>query len=132
MKREVSFGWCKLLLLGVLAAALIVVTRLPEGPYYESAQLATVTIKTDEGFGSGFTVIRGDKVFVWAAAHVVEYQNTVKVKIFSRSEGRKVGFSEFNARMIARDRKKDVALLWLRAPVNLFVGMKLSDSPWEK
>lgn len=86
---------------------------------YEHAQKSTVLVKTSHGYGTGFVVQRGNRLFVFTAAHVVTQENTVAIQQVLRYENVKVGESHFSATVIARDEFLDVAILWLHAnPAN--------------
>jgi len=95
---------------------------------YEQAQNATVLIESAHGFGSGFVVQRGPRLFVWTAAHVVRECNLLKIRQVIRFEGHKVGESAFLATVIARDEKLDLALLYLDAPGNYFSPVRFSHT----
>lgn len=139
----------KLALAVVLFAASLVITGvfLPPGagpslrnlPFgenrFERAQRNTVLLQTEFAQGSGSVVARRNitgqtRLFVWTAAHVVEGVSRCDAVRVLRADGEKVGITKFTAYVLARDAKKDVALLWLVAPAELFSGIEFdSEQP---
>ncbi len=96
----------------------------PENDFLK-AQKQTVLIQTDTGSGSGVVMARENRdgktrLFVWTAAHVVSDSDNVKIRQFVRHEGRRVGSTEYSAKVIARSDSRDCALLWLDAPLDSF------------
>jgi S1-C subfamily serine protease len=107
--------------IAALVIALYVITPAPVIlNKYQVAQHSTILIESGHGYGSGFVVQRGERLFVWTAAHVVARDNVVKVRQVIRFENHKVGETVFKARVIARDTTADLALLWLDAPPSYF------------
>ncbi len=78
---------------------------------HELMQAQTVRVKTAHGQGSGFTIVRGDRVFVWTAKHVVRDIEDVEVHSQLRYRGVKAGEVVYSAHVIAR-LPCDAALLW--------------------
>jgi S1-C subfamily serine protease len=113
-------------LLGLALSALLV--SCSTANRYERAQKSTVLIQSSSGYGSGFVVQRGHRLFVWTANHVVERDNELKIRCIIRNENHKVGESSFTAKVIARDAYFDLALLWLDAPVSYFTPVEFA--PW--
>lgn len=115
---------------GVVTAALIAASAIVYTPSnrYERAQRETVLLATDDGQGSGVVVKRqsedGTRLFIWTAAHVVEGFDHATISYFIRYEGERVGRIEFQAQVIARDKAKDIALLWLHADPKYFGAAK--------
>jgi S1-C subfamily serine protease len=104
-----------------LVGVLYFITPTPVTPNkYQVAQRSTVLIESGHGYGTGFVVQRGERLFVWTAAHVVARDNVVKVRQVIRFENHKVGETTFKAIVIARDNTADLALLWLDAPPSYF------------
>lgn len=113
-------------------AAHIVGIKLGEVERYEHMQESVVLIQASGGQGSGVVVERENdkgktRAFVWTANHVVE--NDVEVKIVKgiRTEGHRAGQAEFIARVIGRDKDRDVALLWLDAPAGYFRAAEFAE-----
>jgi S1-C subfamily serine protease len=105
-------------------SAMAVTGMWPSENKFERAQRATVLLSLPDGQGSGVVVRRessdGTRLFIWTAAHVVEGFNEAKVGYFVRYQGARVGRVEFTAQVLARDKAKDIALLWLKAPPGYF------------
>lgn len=96
---------------------------------YERAQDSTaLIICPDRSSGSGVVVKRSNRLFLWTAAHVVSDCDTVAVRSYIRAEGSRVGHVEFAAKVIERNDKLDVALLWLVAPTEYFGSAIFSDA----
>jgi len=117
------------MLVGGVSVALHVNDQAPRLNKYEHAQKATVLLQTEHGYGSGFVVRRGEKLFVWTAAHVTEKVNTLQVHQVIRHGNHKVGLSTFRATVIARDETLDLALLSLDAPPSYFTSVHFSRLP---
>lgn len=101
----------------------------PASNFYVTAQLATVLVDTDDGYGSGVAIVRTDptgvrRVFVWTARHVIRGGKTFSIKLFTRVNHRKVGGMEFTARVLAELEYADAALLLTDAPAELFPAMQ--------
>ncbi len=89
---------------------------------YEQAQHKTVLIVSpDGGQGTGVVIKRGDRIFVWTAAHVVYGFDHAEARIIIRNGDHKVGSTTFGAKVIALDSLVDAALLYVDAPVDYFV-----------
>ena len=88
----------------------------------EQMQAQTVMVMTDHGEGSGVVIHRGDKTFVWTAAHVVRHVSDVVVQQRFRFNGVQAGFQSFKGRVICRLPDTDAALLWVDAPPDRLVG----------
>lgn len=97
-----------------------------DGPSaYEKAQQATVIVQAKNASGSGAVIRRtspegNTRLFVWTAAHVVDDADEFSIETRVRNEARKVGNVSFKAKVIMRDVKSDLALLWLDAPDGFF------------
>ena len=88
---------------------------------YERAQNSTVLIVCPSGAqGSGVVVKRGERLFVWTAAHVVDNCDRVVIRSYVRHNGERVGNIDFAGRVLERNDSLDVALLWLIAPASYF------------
>lgn len=104
---------------------------------YTTAQLATVMVETDDGYGSGVVVKRlnsaGEvRLFVWTVNHVMGNFHEALIKLHVRNNGNKVGTSIFHAREIYSDKDDDLALLWLDAPATFFPSVEFGGvSPLE-
>jgi len=102
---------------------------------FERSQRNTVLLQTEFAQGSGSVVARRNsagqtRLFIWTAAHVVEHVSKCDAVRILRADGAKVGITKFTAYVLARDTKKDVALLWLVATPELFSGVEFeSDEP---
>lgn len=108
----------------------IVLPQPPKQNHYEQAQANTVLLVVGDAQGSGVVIVRGEKVFIWTAAHVVEGATDAKVKVFIRdNQFRRVGETIFSAVVVARDTKLDIALLWSSAPSRFFTGALFDTSP---
>lgn len=95
---------------------------------YEALQSETVTVDTDDGTGSGVVIVRGDRTFVWTAAHVVTHFSSVDVKQSFRYNGATAGEQIFPAQVICR-MDNDIALLWVHCPPGKLAGARwTSDS----
>lgn len=78
----------------------------------EQLQSASVTIKTEEGSGSGILFRCHDgAVVVWTAAHVVGEAKTVEVMSDMIHEGIKVGEITVSAKVLVKSEEHDLALL---------------------
>lgn len=105
---------------------------------YEAAQHQTVLVSLPDGQGSGVVTIRtnpwGEKrVFVWTAAHVVAKQDgtcfsEASIILNIRNRNHKVGRTIFKGRVIGFDPNLDVALLWVDAPAEYFLGAKFDSA----
>lgn len=81
---------------------------------YERAQSASVLIVCpDKSTGTGVIVRRGDRLFVWTAAHVVSDSDNVVLRSYLRERGEHVGHLEYAGKVIARNNSLDVALIWM-------------------
>jgi S1-C subfamily serine protease len=90
---------------------------------YEAAQHKTVLVVAPDGQGSGVVVKRGRRVFVWTAAHVAADYSEVKIKLFIRNDTfQRVGETVFSGRVIAANKIVDVALIYVDAPAEYFIG----------
>jgi len=81
--------------------------------------LVLVQHATGEGNGSGISVIREQRIFVWTAAHVVEGENDLLVTSDSKP---------FKAHVIFRDAYYDVALLRVDGDPKHFYGAHFSTN----
>jgi S1-C subfamily serine protease len=96
---------------------------------YESAQHKTVLVVSPDGSqGTGIVIKRGDRIFVWTAAHVVYGFDHADIKIVLRNGPRKVGVTTFSGRVLALESNVDVALLYVDAPTSYFVAAEF-ESP---
>lgn len=126
--KSVLFGFALLFLTAVCSASAAesVVPQLQD---------ASVTIRAGGAQGSGVLFTRGDRTFVWTAAHVIDGQRTVRKVIVNgvtksviefsdvsivqefRQEGRRIGESKMDCRVIKysdADQGEDLALLEVR------------------
>lgn len=94
---------------------------------YEAAQHQTVLIVAPTGQGTGIPVLRGTRVFVWTAAHVVEGHATVKVQSIIRHNYHRVGTTEFVGRVVSINKALDVALLYVDAPSRYFLAAEFDS-----
>lgn len=99
---------------------------------YETMQKSVVLVKASDGQGSGVVVERTNgkgktRVFVWTANHVVEADTEVAVVKNIRFEGHRAGEASFKAKVIGRDAKKDLALLWVDAPASYFRAAEFAE-----
>lgn len=100
----------------------------PSTTRYEAAQKKVVLLALPDGQGTGIVFKRHDavgheRVFLWTAAHVMGDYTDAKVRLLIRNEGRKVGETDFTAKLVAIDKKIDIALLYVQgAPASYFVG----------
>jgi S1-C subfamily serine protease len=109
----------------VAAVTLIQGKKISDRVDYARMQASVVLIQASDGQGSGVVVERTNehgqaRVFIWTANHVVENDNSVTIKKAIRSETRRVGEAVFTAKVIGREAKRDLALLWLDAPAGYF------------
>lgn len=99
---------------------------------YEAAQHKTVLIATKESQGTGIVVKRKNalgqtRVFVWTAAHVMGDDMVADVKIEIRNDYHRVGRTTFTGKVIAISKVVDVAVLWVDAPEQYFVGAEFAS-----
>lgn len=109
--------------LALAAISVAIGVAIPKSPRlnkYQHAQRATLLVEASTGYGTGFVVQRGNKLFVWTANHVIGNDNEVKIRSIIRFASTKVGESTFAAKVIARDAAMDIALLHLEAPPSYF------------
>jgi S1-C subfamily serine protease len=107
--------------------------RMHDSNAYCRMQETTVLIQTPSGQGSGVVVERVNeqgrtRVFVWTVNHVVNDVTETKVVKNIRTEGHRAGQAEFTAKVIGRDPKRDLALLWLDAPAGYFRATEFAPS----
>lgn len=133
-KKRRQFSFPHLILAAILIGCLIgLVIPSPSGVekhqtafkrslFHETLQSQTVMVLTERGEGSGVVVKRGDKTFVWTAAHVVDKFSQVEVRQQFRFNGQKAGHQSFPAYVIARLPDTDAALLWVDAPPDKLTG----------
>lgn len=112
--------------------ALVVTGTARQANQYETMQKSVVLVKASDGQGSGVVVQRTNdkgktRVFVWTANHVVESDTEVKIVKNIRFEGHRAGEASFTAKVIGRDAKKDIALLWVDAPANYFRAAEFAE-----
>lgn len=133
MKR---FFWTR-----ILAAVLIVTgvaghfvgVKINRAERYEVMQKSVVLVKASDGQGSGVVIERANdegktRVFVWTANHVVENDAEVTIVKNIRFEGHRAGESSFKAKVIGRDVKRDIALLWVDAPGSYFRAAEFAEA----
>lgn len=121
------------IIVAILAAGVFLQRTRPEldcpRPDYPAAQRNTVIISTvPASEGSGILIRRGNRLFAWTAAHVIEGALEVEVRQFFHFDGHKAGEMRFPARVIWANRPNDYALLWVDAPATLFTGVEFSDT----
>lgn len=127
-KKSHRFVWT-----AILVVAGLLFTYLPNQRFnFTTAQLATVMIETEDGYGSGVVVKRVNssgevRLFVWTVNHVMGRFHEAEVKLHVRAHGSKVGTSTFHAREIYYDKDDDLALLWLDAPPTFFPSVEFGD-----
>lgn len=95
--------------------------------HYARAAKSTVLVETAHGSGSGVVVIRQnaegrERVFVWTAAHVVSGVDNLSIRVTHRHDAHKAGLSYFDARVVYRDEKLDIALVQVQASPEHFVS----------
>jgi S1-C subfamily serine protease len=100
---------------------------------YEVMQKSVVLVKASVGQGSGVVIERTNdegktRVFVWTANHVVENDAEVTIVKNIRFEGHRAGEASFKAKVIGRDAKKDIALLWVDAPGSYFRAAEFAET----
>lgn len=112
----------------LMVASTLVVSRVhvdnQQAHRYERLQEQTVMVN---GNGTGTVIERGNNVFVWTAAHVVDNVTEIQVSKHIRVAGKKAGAVSFKARLLARDAQRDLALFWVDVPKGYFRAAKISE-----
>jgi S1-C subfamily serine protease len=124
-----------LLTLALLSAALLNCSTALAENVIPSLQEASVTIRAGGAQGSGVLFTRGDRTFVWTAAHVIDGQRNVRKVIVNgvtksviefsdvsivqefRQKGRRIGESKMDCRVVKysdAEQGEDLALLEVR------------------
>lgn len=118
----------KAIVLGALALLIgVKIASRPSLPEREQSQ--TVLVETENGWGSGVTITRGNMCFAWTAAHVVDKYAKVKVHRVYRYHGRKAGEYVCNAHVIKLLPKQDAALLLIDGDPSKFEDAIFSRDP---
>lgn len=125
----------KSLVLALLAALCVSVPTFAADSVVPALQEASVTIRAGSAQGSGVLFTRGDRTFVWTAAHVIDGQRSVRKVIVNgvtksviefsdvsivqefRQAGRRIGESKMDCRVIKysdAEQGEDLALLEVR------------------
>ena len=117
----------------VAAVILVQGKRISDEGSYAHMQEQTVLLRLPDGQGSGVVVERDNedgktRVFVWTANHVVEGHTDVAVVKAIRTEGHRAGEATFTAKVIGRDKARDLALLWVDAPAGFFRAAEFAPS----
>lgn len=117
-----------------LTLAVVLPERKPPTPksLYENAVKQTVLVATPTGQGSAFLFKRHNdrglpRWFAWTAEHVVGGEQTVKLKVFLRTEARLVGETVYTAKVLEASPSLDVALLFVDASPNAFLAAEFAD-----
>lgn len=98
--------------------------------YADSARQAALVL-TPESQGTCVFIKRTNSAgnvrwFAWTAQHVVGANATVTIRVFHRTEGRKAGTSDFNAKVLRTSPSLDLALLFVNAPPDAFLGAEFA------
>lgn len=117
----------------VVAVTLVQGKRISDEASYGHMQEQTVLLRLPDGQGSGVVVERENengrtRVFVWTAEHVVEGHTEVTIAKAIRTEGHRAGEATFTAKVIGRDKARDLALLWVDAPAGFFRAAEFAPS----
>lgn len=102
---------------------------------YQRAQLQTVLVITSNSQGSAVVIKRENsrgktRWFAWTAAHVVEDQQLVLIRVFLRHEGHMAGYTTYAAKVLGRSAEVDIALLQIDAGPSAFqAAIFASDEP---
>lgn len=133
MKRFLLARILAAVLLVMGATSYIVGMKINRAKCYEVMQKSVVLVKASDGQGSGVVIERTNgagktRVFIWTANHVVENDAEVTIIKNIRFEGHRAGESSFKAKVIGRDVKRDIALLWVDAPGNYFRAAEFAEA----
>lgn len=94
---------------------------------YERAQAGTAFIETDDGYGSGIAFKRGNKTFVFTAAHVVRGFDHAKVgRILHATESK--GKLLWTGYVIARFIEVDTAILYVDCPPETYYHFEWAET----
>ncbi len=115
--------------------------ELKPNPVIETLKAACVTVKGNQGSGSGFAIVRGDDTYILTAAHVVDDLRSESDKpdgkgkkiefadatVLQKStqDGRIVAEKSWDAEVVKYSQVEDLALLKLREKKAFAVGLSL-------